>query len=222
MQRPGFSLQIVALVLSYLNRALFQTKADFASVLPGLDLMELQNLLEPARLAQQTSLLACSQALYKRLKDVLQIEEILSKELENTLEEITDERDWTLEETRQLLRALESAGFKGSEEARREILARVLGEAAGSRWAAKRVPTEVMGYVQNLEGYFGTADEGGLLFAGKCFQEAVEEHPPQRPGSNRDSIQKGLPDLYAREDTELLKVLKASLPSWMTLCKWVT
>lgn len=220
MQRPaiGVSLQIVELVLSYLNRALYQTKADFSSVLPGLDLMELQTLLEPARLAQQASLLARSQALYKRLKDVLQIEGILSKELpENTLEEIRDERDWTLEETRQLLGDLERAGFKGSEEARREILASVLGEATGSRWAAKRSPTEVMGYVQDLEGYFGTADEGGLLFAGKCFQKAVGENPPQAPASNRENVQKGLPDQYAREDTEILQVLKASLPSWMTL-----
>jgi hypothetical protein len=153
-------LQIVELVLSYLNCALFQTKADFSSVLPGLNLTELQTLLEPARLAQQASLLARSQALYKRLKAVLQIEEILSEELENTLEVITDERDWALEETRQLLWDLESAGFKGSEEARQKILARVLGEVACSKWAAKRSPKEVMGYIQNLEGYFGTADEG--------------------------------------------------------------
>ncbi|GAQ85565.1 hypothetical protein KFL_002410150, partial [Klebsormidium nitens] len=199
---------IVEGIASRLRQALSHVTADLRSLLPRLNLRELHTLMKRAHLAALASLLARAQSLQTRLGEVLLIEEGLD-DVGTEHDDVAEWRDWGAGETRDLLAALERAGFGGSDENRAKVLWGVLSsEARGA--AAECSANEAMEYVRQLERYFGSADEGGLKFAQGCFAEAARgELSGSGDSPGRERVQMGLPEEYARADSDLLRLLKA-------------
>lgn len=197
-------------VASRLKQALSHVSADLRSLLSRLNLRELHTILKRAHLAALASLLARAQTLHRRLGEVLLIEESSDDvDSEHDTLDVANWRDWGAGKTRNLLAALARGGFGGSEEDRARILCGVLNGAAGGA-AAGRSVDETMEYVRLLERHFGSADEGGLKFAQECFAEAAQGQPSgESPG--RERVQMGLPEEYARADSDLLRLLKVSV-----------
>jgi hypothetical protein len=152
-------LQVIELAMTYLNDALSQMKADFKSLLHNLDLKELQSLLKAARLAEHALLLARAQSLHKRLDVILHIEPLLNAEQVDVGDDVTNAKQWTVSETCKLLAAVKRVRYKDFERPEEEIIGNVL-RAGG--FGEGRSEKEVVGYVRQLEEYFGKANEEGL------------------------------------------------------------
>lgn len=201
--------------MTYLNDALSQMKADFKSLLRNLDLKELQSLLKAARLAEHALLLARAQSLHKRLDVILHIEPLLSGEQVNVGDDVANAKQWTVSETCKLLAAVKRVRYKDFEKPEEEIIGRVL-RAGG--FGEGRSEKEVLGYVRQLEEYFGKANEEGLQFAENCFREAEGGQSTQtRAGFGRDAVQEGLPEEYVRDAAEILRLIKASARALLDL-----
>jgi hypothetical protein len=200
-------LQIIELAMTYLNDALSQMKTDFKSLLRNLDLKELQSLLKPARLAEHALLLARAQSLHKRFDVILHIEPLLSGEQVDVGNDVANAKQWTVSETCKLLAAVKRVRFKDFEKPEEEVIGRILRTGG---FGEGRSEKEMVGYVRQLEEYFGKADEEGLKFAEKCFREAEDGQSQTRAGSGRETVQEGLPDEYVRDAADTLRLIKAS------------
>ncbi|GAQ85562.1 hypothetical protein KFL_002410130 [Klebsormidium nitens] len=194
----------IELFMMRLKPTFSNIRVDLRNLPHQLDPRELLTLIKPARLAARASLLARSQSLQTRFARLLDVERGSEEGKREPEREEGDGREWTLIETRDLLACLNGVDNEGSAES---ALERVLGDPHVREAAAGRSLATVLAYVRLLEGCFGAAEQGGLRFAEKSYEAAVRAR--EKCDSGRDALRKGLPEEYVREDTDILRLLKA-------------
>jgi hypothetical protein len=116
-------------------------------------------------------------------------------------------RPWSVDKASRLLENLEEPGAEGLEKdwAKAVELALQKGDAHEGP-GCKRLPEEVLKFLQQVEELFGGAGTGGLAFARNCFGQAA-----QKQGKlDQSKVQANVLEGYLQTDSDLLQFLKAS------------